>query len=112
MAFWKLTGTESSAERSEPLLPENTESEPGNESVSGGQMLAREVQFAAAAAADGKVVAVPSTSSTGKSRRSSMWSKKLPQSNSSMKFGPTIFSVSEIFLRKFKTERKLGEENS
>lgn len=108
--FRKLTGTESSAERSEALLPENTESEPGNESDSGGQMLASELQLPAAAVADGKEAApAASTSSTGKSSRSSMWSKKLPQSISSMKFGPTIFSASEIFLRKFKMERKLGD---
>lgn len=103
--LWKLTGTESSAERSEALLPENTESEPGNESVSGGQILASELQFPAEAT-EGNEAAAVSTSSTGKSRRSSMWSKKLPQSISSMKFGPTIFWASKILLRKIKTERK------
>jgi len=71
-------------------------------------MLASELQFpAAAAATEGKVGAPPSTSSTGKSRRSSMWSKKLPQSISSMKLGPTIFSAGENSLRKFKSGKKI-----
>ena len=59
------------------------------------------------AATEGKVAAPPSTSLTGKSRRSSMWSKKLPQSISSMKLGPTIFLTIENILRKFKRGKKI-----
>ena len=78
-------------------MPENTESEPGSDSDSV-QMLGKELQLEAA----GKEAA--STSSAGKSRRSSMWSKKLPQSISSMKFGPIIFS--ENFPEKIRKEKK------
>lgn len=81
-----LTGTESSAEGSEPLVPEKTDSEPGSESDSVVQMLGKE--FGLGSGFDPKP---SSTSSFGKSKRSSMWSKKLPQSISSMKFGPIIF---------------------
>lgn len=81
-----LTGTESSAERSEPLVPEKTESELGSDSDSVVQMLGKESVF------EFELVPKPaSTLSLGKSIRSSMWSKKLPQSISSMKLGPIIF---------------------
>lgn len=80
-----LTGTESSAERLELLLPEKTESEPGSDSGWADQMLGSESGFPMGSPAS-------MMSSLGKSRKSS---KKLPQSISSMKLGPVIF------LRKF-----------
>lgn len=85
-----LTGTESSADRSELLLPlgqEKTESGPANGSDGVVQMLGNELQS--------PLMRPPETSSGGNSSKSSMWSKKLPQSISSMKLGPIIF----FFLR-------------
>lgn len=89
----RLTGTESWAERSEAVLLEKTESEACNDSESVVQMAGK----AAAESATDKPASI--SSSLGKSRRSSMWSKKLPQSISSTKFvGPIIFSY--LFFKK------------
>lgn len=83
-----LTGTESSADKSVLLLAEKTESEPGSDSEWVDQMVGNELAESPPFAG-GKPA---STSSTGKSRRSSIWSKKLPQSISSTKLFPIILS--------------------
>jgi len=93
---WNLTGTESSVERSGTVLPENTALAAWNESDSADQ------KFVGGASGATAVVSMAAVSSAGNSRRSSIWSKKLPQSMSSMKF-PIIFPF--FFPEKMRSEK-------
>ena len=78
------------------MLPENTALAAWNESDSADQ------KFVGGASGATAVVSMAAVSSAGNSRRSSIWSKKLPQSMSSMKF-PIIFPF--FFPEKMRSEK-------